>query len=101
MTRPQRLADGRYVCQNCLRKFTKNPKATIEPKFCGDNCRKEFHTTGGMSLRKLRDYIETEVDRHVAARVPGLIDAAVEAFARRLRPAAFRKRKVHEAGRSV
>lgn len=60
MPKPHKLADGRYECQNCLRKFTKNPspKAVHEPKFCGDACRKEFHANGGMSLKRLTDVIE-------------------------------------------
>lgn len=65
MAKPHKLADGRYECQNCLRKFprSKSPKAVIEPKFCGDPCRKEFHATGGMSLKKLETKVEQWVNR--------------------------------------
>lgn len=72
MVRAKKLADGRYECQNCLKKFTRNEKATIEPKFCGDPCRKEFHTSGGMSLRKLKDLIEQQVDQRIDGRLAEL-----------------------------
>lgn len=72
--KPHKLADGRYECQNCLKKFTKNPspKAVVEPKFCSDNCRKVFHTTGGMSYRKLKHIVrrivnEMEAERGITA----------------------------------
>jgi len=55
--KPHKLADGRYECQNCLKRFTPGERVTIEPKFCSDNCRKEFHTTGGVSLRKLKTLV--------------------------------------------
>ena len=71
MIKAKRLADGRYECQNCLKKFTKHPRASIEPKFCSDPCRKEFHTTGGMSFRKLKDIVrrivfEMDTERGIA-----------------------------------
>lgn len=98
MIKPHKLADGRYECQNCMRKFTRNKKATIEPKFCGDNCRKEFHTTGGMSLRKLRDLIEREVDKRFDARLVEMFQRiesdhqrTVDKVKAMLRPASFRK----------
>lgn len=63
-----KLADGRYECQNCLKKFSKNPRATIEPKFCKDECRKEFHKAGGMSYRKLKDMVRRIVSEMLAER---------------------------------
>jgi hypothetical protein len=48
-----KLKDGRYECQNCLAKFTKNAKTYKDPLFCSDVCRKEFHYQGGMSLKRL------------------------------------------------
>jgi len=65
MPEAKKLADGRFECQNCLRKFTKNPKTYIEPKFCQKSCCDEFHLNGGMSLRKLKDKINQEVQRAV------------------------------------
>jgi len=57
MPEVHKLADGRYECQNCLRKFTKNPKAKVEPKFCKKKCCDEFHAHGGMSLKRLDDKV--------------------------------------------
>lgn len=100
MVKPHRLADGRYECQNCLRKFTKHAKATVEPKFCTDNCRKEFHTTGGMSLRKLRDLIEREVDKRFDERFPEVLRKieesaqwSIDQVTAKLKASAFRKGK--------
>ena len=61
MAMPHKLADGRYECQNCLRKFTRNEYTFKEPKFCKDKCRKEFHANSGISLKK----IETRVRQWV------------------------------------
>lgn len=52
-----KLADGRYECQNCLRKFSKNPKYTQDPKFCQKACCDEFHLNGGFSLKKMESKI--------------------------------------------
>lgn len=57
MAKPHKLADGRYECQNCLRKFSKNEKTYIDPVFCQDKCRKEFHFQGGMSLKRLESKV--------------------------------------------
>lgn len=56
-----KLADGRYECQNCLKKFTKNPLFRRDPKFCQKKCCDEFHLNGGMSLKKLEHKIRTIV----------------------------------------
>jgi hypothetical protein len=65
MAKPHKLADGRYECQNCLRKFTKNAQTYKDPIFCQDACRKEFHYQGGMSTKRLetkvRQWIRDEL----------------------------------------
>lgn len=58
---PHKLADGRYECQNCLKKFTKHPKYFHEPSFCCDNCRKNFHANGGFNLKKIEARIQPKV----------------------------------------
>jgi hypothetical protein len=65
----KRLADGRYECQNCLKRFTRSAskKSTIEPKFCGDPCRKEWHKTGALSLRKIKAFVTRCVREEYAA----------------------------------
>jgi hypothetical protein len=74
-----KLADGRYECQNCLKKFTKNPRFRRDPKFCKKQCCDEFHLNGGMSLKKLEHKIRTIVRdelRVIAEEVRGeMIDA--------------------------
>jgi len=69
MVTAKRLADGRYECQNCLKRFkrSESKKSTIEPKFCGDNCRKEFHKTGALSLRKIQAFVKKWVREEWAA----------------------------------
>jgi ribosomal protein L37AE/L43A len=57
MAKPHKLADGRYECQNCLRKFTKNAKTYKDPLFCCNTCRYEFHHQGGQSLKRLESTI--------------------------------------------
>lgn len=57
MAKPHKLADGRYECQNCLRKFTKNEYTFKDPLFCSDRCRKEFHAQGGLSLKRLESKV--------------------------------------------
>ncbi len=61
MAKSHKLADGRYECQNCLRKFTKNAQTYIEPIFCQDACRKEFNHQGGMSLKRLETKVRAWV----------------------------------------
>lgn len=62
-----KLADGRYECQNCLKKFTKGPRTFIEPKFCKKKCCDEFHLNGGMSLKKLEHKIRSIVRDELGA----------------------------------
>lgn len=64
MPNAKQLADGRWECQNCLGKFTRYKRSsehrdgwTKEPKFCDDACRKEFHFTGGMGYRRMKDIV--------------------------------------------
>jgi len=61
MAKPHKLKDGRFECQNCLGKFTRNAQTYIEPLFCSDRCRKEFHAQGGLSLKR----VESKVRRWV------------------------------------
>lgn len=68
MAKPHKLADGRYECQNCLKKFTKNEWTFKDPIFHSDKCRKEFHANSGMSLKKLetrvRGWVRDEIQTH-------------------------------------
>lgn len=75
MIKPKQLADGRWECQNCLGKFTSHRRTpenrkgwTTEPKFCSDNCRKEFHASGAMSYRKLKDMVRRIVSEMLTER---------------------------------
>lgn len=65
MVKAHKLADGRFECQNCLKKFSRNKKTYIDPKFCSDDCRKEFHYNGGFSLKriesKVRQWVRDEL----------------------------------------
>ncbi len=67
MAKPHKLKDGRYECQNCLGKFTRNKNTYIEPLFCSDPCRKEFHATGGMSLKRIEAKVKLWVRQEWAA----------------------------------
>jgi hypothetical protein len=67
MAKPHKLKDGRYECQNCLGKFTKNEHTYKEPLFCSDRCRKEFHAQGGMSLKRLESKVRRWVRDESAA----------------------------------
>ncbi len=66
MAKPHKLADGRYECQNCLRKFTRNANTYIDPLFCSDPCRKEFHQHG-LSLKRLDSKVRQIVRNELAA----------------------------------
>ena len=88
---PKKLADGRYECQNCLKRFTRNAsiRSTHEPKFCNDNCRKEFHRNGGMSLRKVKGHVERFATNAIERR---LEDFKAE-LQNLLKPSAFQRVK--------
>ena len=105
--KPVKLADGRFVCQNCLKKFTAHPKSKenprgyiTEPKFCKTLCRVQFHGNGGLSFKKFESRIlkitderielkHREYDRLVAKFVrEGFAELRAE-----LRPGVFRRKK--------
>jgi hypothetical protein len=69
MPEAKRLADGRYQCQNCPKRFKAHPRSPVEPKFCSNQCRKEFHYNGGMSLAKFEDVMVKIADKRVKAMV--------------------------------
>lgn len=103
MIKPKKLADGRWECQNCLKKFTRYPRDKEhkggyvpgkEPKFCSDRCRKEFHRGGGMSFRKLRHQVERWVDARLAVWAAEFENKiAAKADRVEIRPGAFVKEK--------
>ena len=80
--RPRRETLPRPRCPNCHRRFDLK-RAT--QKFCGDNCRKEYHRYGG-AVPKVRDavlkqlpaLIREEIARERAALDRLLIDAQGE-----------------------
>ncbi len=75
MAKPHKLKDGRFECQNCLRKFNKNAKTYIDPLFCSDPCRKEFHAQGGMSLKRLETKVRQWVrDEMLQSLLPGALE---------------------------
>jgi hypothetical protein len=91
---PHKLADGRYECQNCLKKFTKPERTYKEVCFCCDNCRKNFHANGGLSLKKVearlqpkvRDWTRDEMKAVVDEMRTGVIAEVTAMFPKRWRP---------------
>jgi hypothetical protein len=69
MPEAKRLADGRYQCQNCPKRFHAHPRSPVEPKFCSNQCRKEFHYNGGMSLAKFKDAMVKIADERILAMI--------------------------------
>ena len=65
MPEAKRLKDGRYQCQNCPKRFHAHPRSPVEPKFCSNQCRKEFHYNGGMSLLKFKDVMVKIADERI------------------------------------
>jgi hypothetical protein len=92
---PHKLADGRYECQNCLRKFTKNERTYKDPSFCQDSCRKNFHANGGLSLKKVearlqpkvREWTRDEWNRAAEGLRSGLLAELTAMFPQRRKPA--------------
>ena len=105
--KPVKLADGRFVCQNCLKKFTAKPKSKenpggyiTEPKFCKTLCRVQFHNSGGLSFKKFEAKIQKIVDERVELKlreydqqVARFVHDAVSGLELKLRPGAYRRRK--------
>jgi hypothetical protein len=67
MAKAHKLADGRYECQNCLRKFSKTPHTYKDPLFCSNPCRYEFHHQGGISLKRIESKVKRWVREEWAA----------------------------------
>jgi len=74
MAKPHKLKDGRYECQNCLAKFTRNAYTFKDPLFCSNRCRKEFHAQGGMSLKRLETKVRQWVQSELSASIQQRID---------------------------
>ena len=105
--KPVKLADGRFVCQNCLRKFTANPKSKenpggyiTEPKFCKTLCRVQFHNNGGLSFKKFEARIQKLADERVELKlreydqqVAKFVNEAVDTLRAELRPGAYRRKR--------
>jgi hypothetical protein len=66
MARPHKLKDGRFECQNCLGKFSKKPGCYIDPMFCSNSCRYQFHSTGGMSLKRFESKVQKWAEKFIA-----------------------------------
>jgi hypothetical protein len=57
-----------------LKKFTKNERTYKEPSFCCDNCRKNFHANGGLSLKKVEARIQPKVRQWTRDEMRTLVD---------------------------
>jgi hypothetical protein len=63
----------RKRCLNCLNLFRVDPRLNTpariakgcEPKFCCDDCRKEWHRNGGVSFSRQKSVIEALVRRRL------------------------------------
>lgn len=111
MLEAKKLADGRWVCQNCLKKFSRekkskeNPRGWITPpKFCTGKCRTQYHNSGGMSIKRFRDLVTKWAAAEAAGaleryhgEITGYIGERLDALRAELKMSSFRKRSKRHA----
>lgn len=60
MPKHERTEGEKRFCKNCGDKFTRK---TYQQEFCCGNCRKEFWRHGGVSLRRVFEYVDERIER--------------------------------------